>query len=120
MSAVLDTVNAFSRTLADELADAVKQQDALTVKAFDDIAMKLRTARDGFLMNLGKAEDAFEASVKEAMDARSSAMGHAGTELENAFSEIVSTIEETRVRYMAPKPAKKKPIDLNDTLMGEQ
>lgn len=105
MSAVLETVNAFSRTLADELADAVKAQDAMTVQAFDDILMRLANARDAFLAGLNATEDAYEKAMTDAIKARSAAMGELGIKLENAFAEVLETVEETRTRYAPQAPA---------------
>lgn len=99
MSSVLDTVQSFSSALATELAEAVKNQDAATVEAFEDIGQRLEQARKTFLDNLNAIEDAFNADMKKAVDHRSRAMKENGADLDSTFTAIVKIIDEVQARY---------------------
>lgn len=99
MSSVLDTINSFSITLSSELASAVKEQDAATVDAFEDIGQRLAQARTSFIDTLNTIEDNFNTEVKKATDARSRAMKDNGAALDMAFKDIVKIIDEVKARY---------------------
>lgn len=99
MSAALDTVKAFSDTLANELAQAVKEQDAATVMAFTEIAAKISEARDAFIERINTIEEAFGAAIRAATEARSRAMKENGATLDQTIEEIASVINEVKARY---------------------
>ena len=99
MSAALDTINAFSSTLSGELAAAVKEQDAATVDAFENIGKLIADARQTFLDRLGTIEDAFNTDVRASLDKRAAAMKDNGAALDHAFANIVTVIDEVKARY---------------------
>ena len=99
MSAALETVKAFSDTLAVELAQAVKDQDAATVEAFEDIGARLADARSAFIDNLQNIEDQFNADVRKVLDARTRSMKENGAALDKAFADITGIIDTIKARY---------------------
>lgn len=105
MSAALDTIRAFSATLSQELAQAVKQQDEATMEAFAEISERLDNERQRFIDNLNGIEETFSADIKAALDKRTRSMKENGAKLDAVFNEIRQIIAETRASYEDRMPS---------------
>lgn len=107
MSATLDTVRAFSETLAMELAQAVREQDAETVAAFMDIVSRCDEARSTFIAGLNDVENTYKEAIVKAAAERTRAMKDLGAKLDKALENVSAIADEVRTRYEdAPLVAK--------------
>jgi hypothetical protein len=105
MSATLDIVRSFSKSLSNELLETIRSQESVVRITLEEVESVLSSARSNFLSEISKIEMSYTEKVAVAYNERSDAVQDAVTTFENKMALMSKRIDEIRSMLTDEKEA---------------